>query len=426
MGIEELKEKCNGKKLLILAGASVHIKLVEAAKRLGVYTVVTDYLDDSPAKNIADKSWMINITDIVKLCEESRKCGIDGVISGWIDPCQRPYQELCEQLGVPCLYNKDQVVKMTDKHEFKKMCKENSVHVIPEYTIEQCINHDVEFPVFIKPVDSRGSRGQAVCRNYEQLMKAIDIAKSESSNGDVLIEKFMEDCHEFQVTYFVIDGHPYLIRTTDSYTGTLEQKLSNVVVCSVSPSVYTDTYLETTNNLVIEMFKRLGINNGPVFMQGFEKNGEFYFFDPGARFPGVDFELILKKVYGYDLMEAMVIYALTGVMPKMDISEDSVFIKNMRAAIMFPTIGAGEIKRIIGYDLFEKRADIISILSRAQERDKISWTYDVNQRLAEIDILSNNTDELIQLIQFIQNNLRVLDIDENNMIYGEFDVDRIK
>ena len=45
-----------GKKLLVLAGAGIHSKVVRAAKEMGIYTIVTDYLDpkESPAKAIAD------------------------------------------------------------------------------------------------------------------------------------------------------------------------------------------------------------------------------------------------------------------------------------------------------------------------------------------------------------------------------------
>ena len=35
-------------------------------------------------------------------------------------------------------------------------------------------------------------------------------------------------------------------------------------------------------------------------MQGFHKDGQFYFFDPGIRFPGVEFERIYKKIWGID------------------------------------------------------------------------------------------------------------------------------
>ena len=45
-----------GKKLLILAGAGTHNKVVKAAREMGIYTIVTDYLVDSPAKQIADEA----------------------------------------------------------------------------------------------------------------------------------------------------------------------------------------------------------------------------------------------------------------------------------------------------------------------------------------------------------------------------------
>lgn len=50
-----------GKKLLVLAGAGPHTKVVEAAKEMGIYTIVADYLPASvysPAKLIADESIM--------------------------------------------------------------------------------------------------------------------------------------------------------------------------------------------------------------------------------------------------------------------------------------------------------------------------------------------------------------------------------
>ena len=67
----------NGKKLLVLGGAFQHSKVVEEAKRLGIYTIVTDNLapSDAPAKQIADEYWMLNIYDvdgIVKKCKEER------------------------------------------------------------------------------------------------------------------------------------------------------------------------------------------------------------------------------------------------------------------------------------------------------------------------------------------------------------------
>lgn len=93
-----------GKKLLILGGAGVHCKVVNAAKELGVYTIVTDYLPlgESPAKQISDEAWQIDIMDIDRITEKCHAEKVDGVLAFCLDPAQIPYQRICERLGVPC------------------------------------------------------------------------------------------------------------------------------------------------------------------------------------------------------------------------------------------------------------------------------------------------------------------------------------
>ena len=117
-------------KILILGGTAQQIKLIEAAKRKGYYTIVTDYLSDSLAKRMADKSYMYDINDIdgiVNMCKDEN---VQGVICGYIDPCQRPYQKICARLNLPCYGTQEQFYLMTDKHAFKKMCNDNGVNTI--------------------------------------------------------------------------------------------------------------------------------------------------------------------------------------------------------------------------------------------------------------------------------------------------------
>ena len=68
-----------GKRLLILAGAGVHNKVVLAAKIMEIYTIVTDNIAYSPAKKIADESWMYSITDVDSIVERCKKEPVDGV-----------------------------------------------------------------------------------------------------------------------------------------------------------------------------------------------------------------------------------------------------------------------------------------------------------------------------------------------------------
>ena len=103
-----------GKKLLILAGAGVHNKVVRAAKEMGIYTIVTDYLPDSPAKKLADEAWMLNITDVDAIVEKCKEEHVDGVMNFCIDPAQKPYYEICKRLNLPCIGTKETFDVLTD------------------------------------------------------------------------------------------------------------------------------------------------------------------------------------------------------------------------------------------------------------------------------------------------------------------------
>ena len=71
------------KKLLILCGNVVHVKVVKAAKEMGVYTIVTDSLpiEEAPAKAIADEALYINVLDVDALVEYCKENKVDGVIN---------------------------------------------------------------------------------------------------------------------------------------------------------------------------------------------------------------------------------------------------------------------------------------------------------------------------------------------------------
>lgn len=405
-----------GKRLLILGGAFQHCKLVRAAQELGVYTVVTDYLHDSPAKKLSDKSYQIDIKDINALVQLCREEHIDGIISTHLDPCQRPYQQICDRLGLPCYGTDEQFCKMTDKRRFKQLCSENGVDVVPGYTAKEVENDTYAYPVLVKPTDSRGSRGQTVCNQKSELPSAIALARKESPSDGFLIEKYMRRAHEIQVTYFFIDGEPYLIRTTDSYCGSTESHMEKVVTRSISPSRYTSLYLSAAHTNVVKMLRNLGVRWGPAFMQAFEDHGRFYFFDPGLRFPGVDYELTYQKVYGIDLMKFMVQLALTGNCHGLELPVDSHCLAGKQSAVLFPLLRAGIVGSIIGEEQITDDPHVISYQPRCHVGDKVEWTYDVNHRLGEIQVLGSDLEDLENAVSRIKKILQVRDSTGRNML----------
>ena len=124
-----------GKKLLILGGNAISEEIVQAAKTLGVYTIVTDWNspDKSPAKLIADEYWNDSLMDYDTLVPKIREHHVDGIITGFTDSYLLPYQHLCELTGLPCYASKETFELTMDKARFKQACRDNGVEVIPQY-----------------------------------------------------------------------------------------------------------------------------------------------------------------------------------------------------------------------------------------------------------------------------------------------------
>ena len=156
-------------------------------------------------------------------------------------------------------------------------------------------------------------------------------------------------------------------------------------------------------------------------MQGFLKDEEFYFFDPGLRFPGVEFERIYKKIWGIDIVKLLIEYALNGTFPKnVMLPIDGASLQNNVAAVFFPVLKAGTIASIKGLENFRKNPNVVSCLTRYDVGDTIDWTYNVNQRYAEIDMVSKSVDGLKETIDSFYNQVQVKDSDNNDMFFDKF------
>ena len=423
-------EKLKGKKLLIIGGAFQHCKLVEAAKELGVITYVTDYLplESAPAKQIADKYYFYNITDYDEIVEMCKKENIDGVISTSLDACQKPYQKICARLGLPCFGTERQFEILTNKNLFKEYCRKNGVDVIPEYfetdfVSEEKCNLAVSFPILIKPSESRGSRGQSICNNYIEACKAIDFAKSESSNGQVVIEKYMGQANDFSMTILMLHGKAYPIRTVDRILGKHEDGLDKLAVGSHSPSIFTKIYMDNVHKRVEKLYQDIGLINAPVFMQGFVDGDTVRFYDPGLRLPGGEYERMFTIATGKNPLYPLIEFALTGDVSNktMVFNPDDVFIQGKVVGQVLPTLKQGKITKIEGIDKIRQRKEVVAIFERFKVGDEILATHNVNQRFCEIDLVCNDNKEMKEVADFIYETLKVYDENGEDMLISKFD-----
>lgn len=413
------------KKLLILAGADVHVKLVHAAKALGVYTIVTDYLEseESPAKLVADEFWMLNITEVDAIVEKCREQHVDGVLAYCIDPAQIPYQKICERLGLPCYGTKQQFEIMTDKRLFKDFCKQNGVDVVPEYSLADVENDQVKYPLLVKPSISRGSRGQTICYNKIDVSKAVRIAKEESKNGEFLIERYMVGAQDMSFAYFITDGKPYLLKLGDRYLGNIDDNLDRQQMATIMPSMHTDYVMENVNPNIEKMIQALGIKFGSVFLQGFYENGHVYMYDPGLRFPGSDYDIVTKDITHFDPMTSFVIFALTGDTTTCVGDPLKAYMYNNGACVILSlSVRAGVIKSFDGFDTIANLPYVYSSQKRRMIGGIVENTGDVRQRAAEFCVFIQNREDVPKFVHKVYDTIHILDEEGDDMIISKIKI----
>ncbi|MCQ2801580.1 MAG: hypothetical protein MJ222_02840 [Bacilli bacterium] len=418
--------KQNSKKLLILGGANMHCKLVKAAKEMGIYTIVTDNVKNSPAKGIADKYYDIDINAIDELLDICKTEKISGILASHLDPCQKPYFELCHKLGLPCyIDNIEQLEFLTDKNKFKKLCIETGVDIIDTFELNDASH--IQYPVIVKPACNRGSRAQNICYNYAQLQNAIEIAKSASYDGKAIIERFMGPKGDFTVTYFFVNGRPYLERIGDRNPGLIKDHMESVVAGTICPSIYYEKYRATMEPKVLHMLETIHIKNGPVFFQGFIDGDTVRMYDPGFRFPGSEYETTFFNLTGVDLIKMMIEFSMTGKMDNKycSLKDDYSLLKGKVQMLLFPFVRDGVIGEIRGLEKVVSQSWLNTYSIRNKIGDKIEYTKDVRQQIAEFGILANTRAEMANYIDYIRDNFHVLDVDGNEMIFYILDSSRI-
>lgn len=339
-----------GKKLLILGGINAMVEVVQRAKELGVNVYVTDYLPDSPAKKVADRSFMVSTTDVANVVKLIRDEKIDGVYTGNIDSMLPFYAQICSKAGLPCYGTLEQFKLMTDKAAFKAVCRENDVPVVPEYSMTEVEQNRIQYPVIVKPVDSSGSRGITICYNADELNTGIKNALAFSRSGKLLIEKYMTG-DEVVLYYYFQNGNPVFAAMCDRYVLHQGDCRVQLPTSYVFPSRYTRSHLEHTNRLLERMFRKIGLTNGPLFLQAFIEDGIPYIYEPGYRTNGAREQYIIENTCGFSSVDMLIRFALTGSESEEDLSEKAdPFIHGKCACKLSPLIGEGKIARIDGFD----------------------------------------------------------------------------
>lgn len=406
-----------GKKLLILGGAATSIDIVDAARQLGVYTIVTDWYDTkrSPAKLVADEYWNEEIFKPERIAELIKEHHVDGVFTGFTDSYLLQYQRICELSGLPCYATKEVFEMTMDKARFKQLCRDNGVPVIPEYDLAtfdpSTINEKNK--VIIKPVDNSGSRGVILCTKPEDFQKCLDYALSFSEKKLVVIEKYME-MDSITISYIIQDGVITLSTVNDRYVHKAPN--GSAVACrSVYPSQYMQRFLENVNDKLCSMYRKIGVKNGIISIQFFTDGTNFYALEMGHRLTGGQHYAITKVENGTSSLDQLIHFAITGSMADYSIAEkENPYFKHVYCHLYI--LGKqGKIARFEGLDYMKSLPGLLHFSQKKTVGDTIGPDGTAAQKVVGVHLQMKDRDDLTRIIQDIQKKFHFYDEDGNDL-----------
>lgn len=415
-----------GKKLLIIGATLTECDIVRYAQDMGIYTIVADYKEDSPAKKYADKAVLVNALDVDALEKVCREEKVDGVITGFVDILLKPYSELCARLGLPCYITEKMLSMSTNKVDFKDTCNKYGVPVPQTYLNGGKLDDEtlakIQYPVFVKPLDGSGSRGAGVCYNKEELISRFEEAVSYSESGNAIIEDYISG-REFLLDYIAVGGEFRLLSIFDRFMASDRGSAINYSTISMSPSDAVDYYLENVNDSVINMFKKEGFTDGVLFMQGYFDGKKVKFFEMGCRLGGSYFNHE-QACLGYNAMTMIIRYAMTGKMVEdiNSISKESAKYKKYALDCNYLLKGYDHtVSEIRGMKEVEELPECVAI----QKYHEVGYRYGkdrtVDRPIMVAEVVLDSKDEVLRVVNYINDTFEVLDENGESILMDKLD-----
>lgn len=418
-----------GKKLLILGGSRISCEIVRKAQEMGIYTMVTDWYDveNSPAKQIADKYFMTSTADIPAMVKLIKDEQVDGVITGFTDSVLPYYAQMCEEAGLPSYGTKEQFEILTNKNRYKKLCRNFGVPVVDEYKIkEKDLENekvdDIKYPVLVKPADGSGARGVFICKNKSELIEGYKKALEFSKSKEILVERYIKG-KEVTVFYTLQDGNIYLTGMGNRHIKHNQDDVIALPVAYTFPSIYLNEYRKNIEPKVKEMFQSLGMKNGMVFMQCLVEDGECIVYDIGYRLTGTLEYKLLDEICGYNPLEMLIRFALTGQMADASIEEKATPYWDKYACNVSFLIKPGVIEEIRGVKEILNIPGVIDAVYAHMEGEELpeSARGTLRQIALRVFAIATTEKELEAKLNEIYKSLKVTSIDEKNMVLDGLD-----
>jgi biotin carboxylase len=362
--------------LLIIGGGIEALPGIRLAKAMGLRVVVSDGNASAPGMALADFQLLASTYDVESTVAAARQFHqtvrkIDGVMCIASD-IPLTVATVAHALGLPGI--PIAAAKLaTDKLAMKIKFAADGVPV-PWFSEVQSAKQLFElvarrdFPLVIKPVDSRGARGVLRLSPGVDLNWAFEFAKSESPTGRVILEQFLSG-PQVSTESLVVGGVAHTPGFSDRNYEFMERYAPFIIENGGElPSFLSADIQKSIKELINAAAASMGIRNGIVKGDIVVHDGQPYVIELAARLSGGYFcthEIPLNT--GVDLVGAAIKVAIGEPVDPAELQPE--FQRPVAQRYLFPEpgkvvsiTGVDEVEKMPGMEMCEVRVKIGDVI----------------------------------------------------------------
>ena len=305
-------------KILIANRGEIALRVVRAAREMGVATVAVHSTADADAMHVrmADESICIgppaghqsylHIPSIISACEVT---GADAIHPGYGFLSENAnFVQIVEDHAIKFIGPSAQHIrvmgdKITAKDTMKKLgvpCVPGSDGGVPDLNAARRIGAEIGYPVIVKATAGGGGRGMKLARSADEIDEAFSTARSEAKaafgNDEVYIEKYLGKPRHIEVQVFG-DGRGQAVHLGERDCS-LQRRHQKVFEEAPGPAIDTETRARIGATCA-KAVADLGYE-GAGTIEFLYEDGEFYFIEMNTRLQ-VEHP-VTEAVFGVDLV----------------------------------------------------------------------------------------------------------------------------
>ncbi len=314
------------RKVLVANRGEVAVRIIRAAKELGIKTVAVYSEADrgSLATRLADEAYCIgpgpstqSYLNVPNIISAAMLSGADAIHPGYGFLAENPYfAEICESHNIKFIGPSARVMSvMGDKAEAKRAMAAAGLPVIPgtpgviqDEKEALAFAEEYGFPVMVKAAAGGGGKGMRAASSRQELVTAIRFAQAEAEAAfgvaGVYLEKILDRPRHVEVQVLADeDGHAIHLGERDC---SVQRKHQKLVEESPSPAV-DERLRRAIGEAAVRGALAVGYTNAGTMEFLVDASGAFYFMEMNTR---VQVEHpVTELVTGIDIVKAQFMIA---------------------------------------------------------------------------------------------------------------------